>query len=230
MKVLSLDTSTMIGGTALIDSEKGILGEVRINLIINKPRTYTENLMPSIDLLLKTAECRIKDIDVFSVIIGPGSFTGLRIGLSTIKGFVFANKKSVIGISSLEALAWNFPYTRYPVCTILDARKNEIYSAIFEWHNEGFIKSLDIGIYTLSDILKDIKSKTIFTGEGSILYRNEIINSIGENAVFAALDKIYISPSIVSMLGLKKSEKSLFSDPANLKPVYLRSSMFKKLK
>ena len=99
--------------------------------------------MTEIDHVLRQAGLKISDIDVFAVAIGPGSFTGLRIGLSTVKGFSYATGKPIVSVPTLEALAWNFPYCIYPVCTMLDARKKEVYTALFKWDKEGFLRLID---------------------------------------------------------------------------------------
>ncbi len=94
-------------------------------------------------MLLNNPDYTISDIDVFAVATGPGSFTGLRIGLSTVKGLSYATGKPIVSVPTLEALARNFPFCRYPVCTMLDARKKEIYAALFEWRNDGFIRLIN---------------------------------------------------------------------------------------
>lgn len=119
MKVLAIETSTILGGIAVIDNVSGLFSEVRLNV----KSTHSERLMTEIDHILKQSGIEITDIDVFAIAIGPGSFTGLRIGLSTIKGFSFATGKPIVAVPTLEALAWNLPYCPYPVCTMLDARK-----------------------------------------------------------------------------------------------------------
>ena len=120
MRILAIDTSTMLGGIAIMD-ESLLIAESRLNV----KSTHSERLMTEIEHCLKQSGVKISDIDVFAVATGPGSFTGLRIGLSTVKGFSYATGKPIVSVPTLEALAWNFPYSRYPVCTMLDARKKK---------------------------------------------------------------------------------------------------------
>lgn len=139
MKVLAIDTSTLLGGVAVVDDLEGMVIEVRLNV----KSTHSERLMTTIDYALTQSGYTISDMDFFAAAIGPGSFTGLRIGLSTIKGFLYATGKPVVSVPTLETLARNFPFCRYPVCTMLDARKQEVYAALFEWKGEGFVRLID---------------------------------------------------------------------------------------
>ena len=137
MKVLGIDTATMMGSIGLIDDE-GAIAEYSLNI----RATHSERLMPAIDRLLKDSGIMPKDIDGFAVSIGPGSFTGLRIGLATVKGFAMGCNKPVAAVSTLEALAFNLAYAEYLICPILDARRNEVYAAMFKSDGKGGLKGL----------------------------------------------------------------------------------------
>jgi len=262
MKVLAIDTSTMLGGVAVLDDLLGLVAEVRLNV----KSTHSERLMTSIEYILKQSGYTISDMDFFAVAIGPGSFTGLRIGLSTVKGFSYATGKPIVSVPTLEALAYNFPFSRYPVCTMLDARKKEVYAALFEWKGDGFIRLIDETSIKINKLLERISEtfmfcrdkeedknnlpsppfnsplskggikgvkgevgelsdeKIIFTGDGAILYRNEIVDLMGERAIFAPPEKMVPSPANVAYVGLKKALKGEFSEPISLVPFYIRRS------
>jgi len=239
MKILAIETSTMLGGIAIMDDLSGLIAEVRLNV----KSTHSERLMTEIDHVLKQAELKISDIDVFAIAIGPGSFTGLRIGLSTVKGFSYATGKPIVSVPTLEALAWNFPFCRYPVCTMLDARKKEVYAALFKWGNEGFIRLIDEVSIKVDRLLGRINEsnpplppfskggeggfsdkRVVFTGEGAILYRDKIIEVMGNKAIFASPEKIVPSPANVASIGIKKAIKGEFSEPVSLVPFYIRRS------
>jgi len=170
----------------------------------------------------------ISDIDVFAVATGPGSFTGLRIGLSTVKGFSYATGKPIVSVPTLEAFAWSFPYCRYPVCAMLDARKKEVYTALFQWDGEGFTRLIDEVSENVKRMVEDIRllsvGKIIFTGEGALLYKDEITNIMGEDAIFASIDKMVPAPSNVASIAMKKALRAEFSEPLSLVPFYLRRS------
>ena len=136
MKILAIETSTMLGGIAIADDSAGLIAEVRLNV----KSTHSERLMTEINHVLQQSGLTVDDIDIFGVAIGPGSFTGLRIGLSTAKGFSYATGKPIVSVPTLEAFAWNFPYCRHPVCIMLDARKGEVYAALFQWAGHGFVR------------------------------------------------------------------------------------------
>ncbi|MEW6418318.1 MAG: tRNA (adenosine(37)-N6)-threonylcarbamoyltransferase complex dimerization subunit type 1 TsaB [Nitrospirota bacterium] len=236
MKILAIETSTMLGGVAIMDDLSGLIVEVRLNV----KSTYSERLMTEIDHIMEKAGLKISDIDVFAVTIGPGSFTGLRIGLSTVKGFSYATGKPIVSVPTLEALAWNFPYCRPPVCTMLDARKKEVYAALFKWDNNGFIRLINEVSIKVDRLLEKIKEnnppfikgglegfsyeKIVFTGEGALLYRDKIIEVMGEKAIFASPDKMVPSPANLAHLGIKKAKKGDFSEPVSLVPIYIRRS------
>ncbi|MEK7267104.1 MAG: tRNA (adenosine(37)-N6)-threonylcarbamoyltransferase complex dimerization subunit type 1 TsaB, partial [Nitrospirota bacterium] len=191
--------------------------------------THSERLMTEIEHCLKQSGIKISDIDVFAVATGPGSFTGLRIGLSTVKGFSYATGKQIVSVPTLEALAWNFPYSRYPVCTMLDARKKEVYAALFKWEGENLIRLINETSAKPEEFARDALSVTrderfIFAGEGAALYRDKIIEAMGEKAIFASPEKTVPSPANVAVLGLKKAKAGEFSEPISLIPMYIRKS------
>ena len=243
MKILAIDTSTMLGGIAVMD-ELNLIAETRLNV----KSTHSERLMTEIEHCLKQSSLKISHIDVFAVAIGPGSFTGLRIGLSTVKGLSYATGKPIVSVPTLDALALNFPYSRYPVCTMLDARKKEVYAALFKWEEEGnppsppfskggtggfsggtFIKliseaSVSPEEFMRSSLLITEYEKIIFAGEGAVIYKNKIIEVMGEKAVFASPEKTVPSPANVASLGMKKALRGEFSEPVSLVPVYIRRS------
>lgn len=224
MKILAIDTSTMLGGIAITDDSLGLIAEVRLNV----KSTHSERLMTEIDHILRQAGLTLSDMDVFAVAIGPGSFTGLRIGLSTVKGLSYVTGKPIVSVPTLEALAWNFPYCNYPVCTMLDARKKEVYAALFLWDNNGFIRLIDEVSIKVNELLGNVKLFTnesvIFTGEGVLLYRDKIIEGMGGKAILAPHEKMIPSPANVASLGIKKAQEGKFSEPISLVPFYIRKS------
>src|SRR5271157_1812848 len=133
MKLLAIETSTMRGGIAIMDDDT-LIAESRMNI----KATHSGRIMTEIDTALKGSGLTIDDIDVFGIASGPGSFTGLRVGLSTVKGLSYATGKRVVTVSTLEAFAWNVPFSQYLVCPLLDARKKEVHAGAFRWSQNGF--------------------------------------------------------------------------------------------
>ncbi len=220
MKILAIETSTRLGGVSIMDEGDGLIAEIRLNV----EATHSERLMTLIDQALKRSSLEIGGIDMFAISIGPGSFTGLRIGLSTVKGLAFATEKPVVAVPTLEAFAWNFPFSPYPVCTMLDARKKEVYAAVFIWKGDVFEKVLgEVSIKPL-ELLETMKGPIILTGEGVIPYREMITDVLGDDALYPAPHHMIPSPSNVAYLGLRKARSGEFSDPTGLVPLYIRKS------
>jgi tRNA threonylcarbamoyladenosine biosynthesis protein TsaB len=220
MRILAIETSTMLGGVAIMDETEGLIIETRLNV----KTAHSERLMTEVDHALKQAELDISAIDVFGVAIGPGSFTGLRIGLSSVKGFSYATGKPIVAVPSLEALALNFPYSAHPVCTMFDARKKEVYAAVFRWTDRGFERVMDEVSIAPADLVRSLEGMVIFAGEGALLYRETIAELAGKNALFPEPHTMVPSPSNVASLGLKKALRGEFSEPVSLVPYYIRRS------
>jgi tRNA threonylcarbamoyladenosine biosynthesis protein TsaB len=219
MRILAIETSTMLGGAAIMDGES-LIAEARMNVKV----THSERIMPEIAGILQMSGLNINDIDVFAIAIGPGSFTGLRVGLSTVKGLVYATGKKLVSVPTLEAFAWNLPFSQFQVCPLLDARKKEVYAGLFKWSDNGFVKVMNEQPVKIESLLSGINEPTVFLGEGAILYKEAIINALGERAIFAQPQFMVPSPSNVAHLGMKKALAGEFADPVALAPMYLRKS------
>jgi tRNA threonylcarbamoyladenosine biosynthesis protein TsaB len=220
MMTLGIDTASPTGGVALAHKEKGLIGEIRLKT----KRTHSEQVMRSVDYILDASGFRLDEIDFFTVTVGPGSFTGLRVGLSTVKGLSFATGKSVAAVSTLEAFAFSFPATSNLICPLLDARKKEVYGGIFRWSGEELSRIMHESVLDIGDIFGFITEDTIFAGNGAVMYRNVIIESVGARALFAPPHVMSPLPSALCILGFQKAEKGEFSDPVSLAPLYLRKS------
>ena len=219
LKILAIDTSTDTGSIAITDGE-----DILAESILNVGRTHSETLIPSFQEMLEKTHLDIKDLDLLALTLGPGSFTGVRIGVSTIKGFALALERPVAGVSTLEALASNFPFSSLPIMPLFDARRGEIYSAMFQWE-EGIIKRLsEDRAASLEDAIKKIKTKTVFAGEGLVKYGQMIKDRLGDNAVFAPRATWYVRASNVAALGLKSYKADGGLDLATFTPSYRRKS------
>lgn len=219
MILLALETSTMLGGVAIM-KDNTLIAESRANVKI----THSERVLGEIDHVLKRSGLTLDDIDVFGISIGPGSFTGLRVGLSTIKGLVYATGKKLVTVTTLEALAWNVPFSAYNVCPLLDARKKQVYAAVFKWSGNGFVRVLDEQAIAIADLLSLIDGPAVFLGDAMSLYRDIISEKMGANAFFAPPQKAVPFPSNVAYLCMDKALKGEFDDTVGLSPLYLRKS------
>jgi tRNA threonylcarbamoyladenosine biosynthesis protein TsaB len=219
VKLLAVETSTLLGGVAIMDDDR-LVAESRCNVKV----THSERLMADIDHLLARSGMGVHEIDVFGLAAGPGSFTGLRVGLSTMKGIVYATRKPLVAVSTLEACAWNLPFCRFQVCPVLDARKGEVYAAVYRWSGDHFSRVLEEQAWTLDFLLARIEETTLFLGEGARLYRKRIEAELGEKALFPSPHHEVPSAASVAWLCMKKAQRGEFEDPLTLVPRYLRRS------
>jgi len=217
MLILGIETSTKTGSVAVV-SEDGVIAQYSLNIEV----THSERLMSTVDRVLKDTGIAMADFGGFAVAIGPGSFTGLRIGLSTVKGLALATGKPVASVPTLQALAWNLPYAAYPVCPMLDARKNEVYAALYIFDGAAFAQVMPEMTISIREFGEKISRKTLFTGEAAHLYRREIEQQFGNTALFAPLSAALPSAATVAEIGLDLIKNGKQTDPDSLTPLYIR--------
>ncbi|BCA79851.1 tRNA (adenosine(37)-N6)-threonylcarbamoyltransferase complex dimerization subunit type 1 TsaB [Desulfuromonas sp. AOP6] len=218
--LLTVDTSTPAGSIAISRGE-ALIGEIFLDL---KAANHTDRLLLSVSQLLSDCALSIHDVTVFGVVVGPGSFTGLRVGLATIKGLAMATGKPVVGVSSLRVLAASLPFSRYPVCVMVDARKKEVYSELFSCE-KGRPES--IGPAVVADpekVLLNLESSTLFVGNGAILYRSLILRHLGGKAHFAPWTFIAPRASMAASLLLEAYLQGEVLPLESLAPLYIRLS------
>jgi tRNA threonylcarbamoyladenosine biosynthesis protein TsaB len=220
MKILAIETATVAGSIAILDDMEGLVGEVRIDVKI----VHAERLMPSIEWLLNSSMISAEEISAFAVSIGPGSFTGLRIGLSTVKGFAYASGKPVVAVQTLDAFARTLPFCSHVVCPMLDARKDEVYAALYKWESGAMKKIMPETAVSPGDLLKDMNGPVVFMGDGAGKYRGLITDTLKENAVFAPASRMSPSASTVAEIAVEKMKQGDIADTVSLVPFYIRKS------
>lgn len=220
MKVLALETATIAGSIAVVDDDAGLIGEVKTDVKV----AHSERLMPSIQWLLNASDTDIKDIDAFAVSIGPGSFTGLRIGLSTAKGFAYAMNKPIVPVRTLDAFARTIPFCSYMICPMLDARKNEVYSGLYKWEDHACKKIMPETAIKPADLLEKINEPVVITGDGSETFRQVIADKLKDKAVWAPASKMSPSASTVAEIAIEMIHQGITTDPVGLTPFYIRKS------
>lgn len=220
MKVLGLDTSTSCGSVGLIDD-----GRVIADYLLNTPVTHSERLLGTVELVLRAAGWTMEVLDGWSISLGPGSFTGLRIGVSTVKGLGFATGKPVAGVPTLDILAFQVSPTPYLICPILDARKKEVYTAFYRYGEENLPTRLSAYQAILpEDLIKSIGEKTIFIGDGIRTYGDYLKSAIPEFALLSLPPLNVPHGSAVARLGLELLKKREFLDLSTFTPIYVRLS------
>jgi tRNA threonylcarbamoyladenosine biosynthesis protein TsaB len=219
MYILGIETSTTTGSVAVV-SEDGVVAQYSLNIEV----THSERLMSTVDRVLRDTGLMIADMDGYAVAIGPGSFTGLRIGLAAVKGLALVTGKPVAVVPTLQALAWNLPYAAYPVCPMLDARKNEVYAATYRFEGATLVHVMAEAVLSLSRLSERISGTTIFTGEASHLFRKEVMDQFGDRALFAPLSAILPSAATVAEIGLDMIKSGKQADVDSVTPMYIRRS------
>jgi tRNA threonylcarbamoyladenosine biosynthesis protein TsaB len=219
MKILGVDTSTPIGSVGLIDGER-FIAEHTLSIV----KAHSSRLMPAIDQILGWADLTVHDLDACAVGIGPGSFTGIRIGVGTIKSLCYALKKPIIGVSTLEAIAYNLRYTDQLICPILDARKDEVYGAVFRGGQNLQRKSDDLCV-PIEVLLSQIDDDVIFVGDGLRRYAPVVQEQFGEDVPLA--DSIFNVPrgASVARIGYAQLLNGQSGDYFSLTPNYVRDSV-----
>lgn len=228
MKILSLDTSGSPASVAVLE-EGIILGEYTVN----HKKTHSQIIMPLIDNLLKTLELHPEDIDVFSVAIGPGSFTGLRIGIATIKGIAQSLNKPVIGVPTLDGLAFNLPFFEGLICPIMDARNDNVYTAVYSLdHNYNLSMHTDYLALHIDELIKlliEMKKTVLFVGDAVLKFKPLIEKKLENLAIFAPKHLLFQKASSIGFAGYKKAISGELHSYIDLVPLYLRQSQAERL-
>lgn len=222
MNILAIETSTKYGGVALLESE-----ELVSELILNSKLSHSERISKSINDILIYSKLSPKEIDYIAVSIGPGSFTGLRIGLACAKGLAFSLKKPIISVPSLKALALNISHTDYSICPLIDAKKNDVFSASFKYKKGILANTKKEQSINISDLLSGINEKTIFIGDGASLHSHEIRKKMGKKCEIINNKYSFPRPRNIGFLALDliKKKKYIGCDKLDkLEPNYLQKS------
>ncbi|MCM8789884.1 MAG: tRNA (adenosine(37)-N6)-threonylcarbamoyltransferase complex dimerization subunit type 1 TsaB [Candidatus Omnitrophica bacterium] len=215
MKILSIDTSTKYFVLSICDESK----MYELNLEVEKRLSSLINI--TIQRALNYVGIRLDDLDYFACGLGPGSFTGLRIGVAAIKGFCLSLKKPVIGISSLDILAKNASHLEEKnIIPIIDAKRGLIYSSVYKIKDNRLLRLKQYTLETFDELLKNKIKNPVFLGDAVDLYKHKIISSIRGAVV---LDKDYWFPKghHIAELALKKIRSKKISNPFTIKPIYL---------
>lgn len=218
MLVLSIDTSTKIGSVALYDSEIGILGEINLYVKTN----HSNIIMPLIDNLLKITNKKIEEIDKIGVVIGPGSFTGIRIGVAIAKGLCYGTDKKIVGINSLDLLAYNCEKTERLIVSMIDARKERVYYGMYRYEGNTLVRVSEYRDDEIREILGSIQEKSIiFVGDGAIANKELIEKLVTDKDVKIVSKANSIQRGgILAELSSKKEEDDLYL----LEPYYISKS------
>ena len=221
MIILSVDSSSSTATCALVKEDK-ILGEINLN----DKKEHSVILMDLIDSLLSRCNLTLDDVDGFAISEGPGSFTGLRIGMATIKGLAFRSNKPCLAISTLDTLAYNVINFNGIICPIMDALRGNVYTNLYK-NNNGKLEAISeancLSIEELVSILKEKNEPIIFLGDGLVKHKDYLLENLN-NLSFAPLNSNYPKASSLGELALQLFNSGETQELNKIAPVYLRKS------
>lgn len=223
MLILGIDTASKTGSVALYDSEKGLISELNLNIKIN----HSNTLMKMIDTVLNFADVKIDDLDKVAVSIGPGSFTGIRVGVAAAKGFCYGKNIEINGVNELDILANSIPHTNKNIISLIDARKGRVYFAQYKYIENKIMRISEYRDGTLSEILDDFNiGDYVFTGDGALAYSDLINEKLEERAFFQKKSNIQVKASVLCEMSVEISGENLY----HLEPFYLSKTQAERMK
>ena len=220
MKILALDTSGLVASAAITEN-----GKVLAEYTLNYKLTHSQTIMPMIDEIVKMTETDLNTIDYIACSSGPGSFTGLRIGAATAKGLAHGLNKPIVAVPTLEALAYNIFGTDKFICPIMDARRKQVYNAVYVPEGKKLDVILEEDTRIIDDVLdyvKDVDCDVIFVGDAVSLYKDKIAEL--DNAIIAPASCNMQRAACVAALAEVYIEEGKYMNGAEFAPEYLRKS------
>jgi tRNA threonylcarbamoyladenosine biosynthesis protein TsaB len=212
MRVLAVDTSTLAGGVALLDGERTVA-----EYVLDIRLTHSERLMPAIDRVMRDAGWTPRDLGGLAVAVGPGSFTGLRIGVSAIKGLALALSLPIAAVPTLDALAAGVPGSSLPVCPVIPARRDEVYASLYRWDGTAMRREWDYLAVPPADLAERLREPVMVLGEGAGAIASPLAHR-------APPWRCLPSPATVGHLGLARLRRGDLVGPGELEPLYVRPS------
>ena len=215
MKILSIDTASNLCTVSVLENESCLK-----EIIVDDARNHSEKIMPVIEQVLQETNLSLNDIDLIVCDKGPGSFTGIRIGVGTVLAFRDSLNIQCVGISSLEALAYNAQNEGY-ICSLIDAKNNNVYYGLFELKNNEYTQIGNFEFKNIEDVvslLKQYSSPVTFVGDGSVLYEEFIKNNLNNCNFCDKNDLSSVSLGIAGLNSFKNGKQT------SLMPLYLRKS------
>ena len=219
MRILALDTATKSCSVAVVDDHSIMAESTSVST-----QTHAIHLIEMVQRVVDRSGLTLSQIDGFAVGRGPGSFMGLRIGISTVKALVVVFAKPVVGVSDLDVLAMQAAIPSNMICPLMDARKGEVYFSRYHCQNGVLQRIVPARVSPLGEALATIHTACIFIGEGARIYRQKISETVGRYASFAEPDQHVIRAATVGRLSLDRFKNEDTDDIARLVPEYIRKS------
>lgn len=218
MKLLAIDTSGPVAGCAVMAD-----GKVTCLIEMNRGLTHSETLMPAVDEALAASDLTCDDIDCFVAVAGPGSFTGVRLGVCAVKGLAHGVNKPCARVNALETLAMNFYGFDGLCCPILDARRGQVYCAAYEMKDGLPVEAVAPDARPLMDFLSMLPRdrRLAFVGDGVPVHGETVKETLGERALLAPVNLMHLRADAACVLAAARQEA--WMPPHHLTPIYLRA-------
>lgn len=221
LPILAIDTATLVSSVALAAK-----GRLLAELTLQTNLTHSEMLMPHIKMIMEMAKLKRRELKAVAVSVGPGSFTGLRIGLATAKSMAYALDIPIVGVPTLAALAYHYPMPGVYIAPMLDAQKGNVYTALYQWDGGALLEVRPPCVESFEDALARCGSmdlRAVVLGEVAVK-RAERIESFNPNVLLAMGHTIMPRAANVAMLGDRMLKRGEASDVMRLEPLYIRRS------
>ena len=230
MLILALDSTAQVGSVALCQDETLIA-----EYTLNTGHTHSETLLPMVESVLKISGYTVDDVDLFVCTAGPGSFTGVRIGASTVKGMAFGKGKPCIGVSTLEALALNGVALEGILCPAMNARRQQVYNALFDCNGTSLSRLCEDRALAITELGEELMQEyperpVYLMGDGAKLVYDALHETMGERLILLPERLIHQSGYNTAMAGLRLHREGVTTTDAELSPVYLRPSQAERMR
>lgn len=222
MRILAIDSSGLVASVAIVENE-----EILAEYTVNYKKTHSQTLLPMLDEVVKMVELDLNLIDAIAVAGGPGSFTGLRIGSATAKGLGMALKKPLIHVPTVDALAYNLYGVPGIICPIMDARRNQVYTGLYQFECEKFKIIESQMAIEVQELIKKLNQKgmpVVFLGDGVPIYKKELMQGLQVPFLFAPAHMNRQRAASLGTLGMEYYKKGKMETAMEHQPDYLRVS------
>lgn len=223
MIIIGLETSSPAASVAIAQNH-----HILADATLQSGAVYAEQLPGLLERTLAEAEITIQDVDGFAISIGPGSYTGLRVGLSLVKGLAFSTGKPMAAVPTLDAVAYNLPYCKYPIHVLLDARRGQVYAARYDMADGELERTSVFQASAIEDIISEVHEPVVFAGSGAEAYRSKLYESLGDNAHFLPPGVARLHASSIVCMGTHALQQGEHASLYDLEPLYLRRPIFTK--
>ena len=221
MSILAIDTSTQVSSVAVVSD-----GKLAAELTMQAKLTHSETLLPHIEEVLGMANQKKEELEGIAVSLGPGSFTGLRIGLATAKAMAYALQLPIVGVPTLRALAWHFPVEGFQLLPMIDAQKGNVYVERYMWEHGKLLRKTEVQVLSVEEVIRrteELPGTVVLMGD-VISKRIEGKQTLPMHVMLAPLHLRMPRAANVALCGLELLKEGKTGNVMDMEPVYIRRS------